>query len=177
MSSPTPTAVAPVAPFEVYSVHFNFLGGRAIKLRDPTTNLIIGMAPEWVVGGRNELAAYVRATRPEMRVVFRGTPAADGTYMVGADGTPFQVQEQQVTLAFDAGTGLSNALIFRRRRRSPRSRSESTRPSWTGTSGCSLPPPPVRRQVRQRTVSRRVGGPWQPPPQGRLGCLTGCTVR
>ena len=62
---------------------------------------------EWVAGGRNELAAYVRATRPEMRVVFRGTPAAAGTYTVGADGTPFQVQERQVTLAFDAGTGLS----------------------------------------------------------------------
>ena len=66
-----------------------------------------------MAGGRNELAAYVRATRPEMRVVFRGTPAAAGTYTVGADGTPFQVQERQVTLAFDAGTGLSNEVIFR----------------------------------------------------------------
>ncbi len=113
MSSPTPTAVPSVAPFAVYSVHFDFPGGQAIKLRDPVTDVMIGGAPEWVDGGRNELAAYVRATRPEMRVVFRGTPAADGTHTVGADGTPFQVRERQITLAFDAATGLSNAVIFR----------------------------------------------------------------
>jgi hypothetical protein len=115
MSSSTATVVSPVAPFEVYSVHFDFPSGQAIKLRDPITDLIIGRTPEWVVGVRNELAAYVRATRPDIQVVFRGKPAADGTYTVGADGTPFQVQEQQSTLAFDAGTGLSNAVIFRAR--------------------------------------------------------------
>ncbi len=113
MSSPMPNATTPVAPFEVYSVHFDFPGGQAITLRNPVTGLTIGRTPEWVAGGRNELAAYVRATRPEMRVVFHGTPSADGTYTVGADGTLFQVQERQVTLAFDAGTELSNAVIFR----------------------------------------------------------------
>ncbi len=106
-------AVPQVAAFEVYSVHFDFPGGQAIKLRDPDTDLIIGRIPEWVAGGRNELAAYVRATRPEMQVVFRGTSAADGTYTVGADGAPFQVQERQVALAFDAVMGLSNPVIFR----------------------------------------------------------------
>lgn len=113
MSSPTPTAVHSVAPFEIHSVHFDFPGGQAIKLKDPVTDLIIGRIPEWVAGGRNELAAYVRGTRPEMRVRFHGTPAENGTYTVGADGTPFQVQEQQVALAFAPGTGLSNSVIFR----------------------------------------------------------------
>ena len=47
MSSPTPTALPPVAPFEVYSVHFDFPGGQAIKLRDPVTDLIIGTTPEF----------------------------------------------------------------------------------------------------------------------------------
>ena len=113
MSSPTPAAVPPVAPFEVHSVHFDFVGGQAIKLKDPDTDRIIGITAEWMAGGRNELSAYVRATRPEMRVIFRGTPAADGTYTVEADGTPFQVQARSVTLSFDPGTGLSNATIFR----------------------------------------------------------------
>jgi hypothetical protein len=112
MNSPTPTVVPPVAPFEVYSVHFDFPGGQAIKLRDPITDQFIGMTPEWEAGGRNELAAYVRSTRPELIVVFRGTPGAGGTYTVGADGILFPVQERQVTLAFDVGTGLSNAVIL-----------------------------------------------------------------
>jgi hypothetical protein len=113
MSLPTPTAAPPVAPFDVYSVHFDFPGGQAIKLRDPVTNLIIGKTPEWVARGRNEIAAFVRATRLEMRVVFRSTPSANGTYSVGADGTLFDALERQVTLTFDPKTGLSNAVIFR----------------------------------------------------------------
>jgi hypothetical protein len=112
MSSPTPTATPPRAPFQVYSVHFDFPGGQAIRLRDPVTNQLIGATPEWVVATRNELAAYVRATRPVIRVVFRATAAADGRYTVGADGTPFQVEERQITLAFNAGTGLSAPEFF-----------------------------------------------------------------
>ncbi len=113
MSSPTSAAVSTVAPFQVYSVHFDFAGGQAIRLRDPATNQFIGASPEWLAAGRDELAAYVRATRPEIQVVFRGLPAADGTYTVGADGTPVQVEERQVTLAFNVGTGLSSPVVFR----------------------------------------------------------------
>jgi hypothetical protein len=112
MSAPPPTAPAIHAPFEVYSVHFDFPGGQAIKLQEPATNQFVGASPEWVAGGRNELAAYVRGTRPSLRVVFRSTPAADGTYTVGADGTPFQVAEQAVTLAFDPGHGRSAPVVF-----------------------------------------------------------------
>ena len=110
MSSASPCTVFAVAPFEIHTVHFDFPGGQAIKLKDPVTDLMVGVSPEWVAGVRNELAAYVRSTRPALRVAFHGTPAVDGTYTVGADGVPFQVQEQQVTLAFDAVTGLSNVV-------------------------------------------------------------------
>jgi hypothetical protein len=112
MSSPTPASAPPVARFEVYSVHFQFPGD-AIELIDPVTNQPLGAGPEWVAGARNETAAYVRGTRPRMRVVFRGTPAANGIYIVGADGFPVQVEESQITLTFDPGTGLSNAEVFR----------------------------------------------------------------
>lgn len=114
MSSPHSGIVPPIsAPFEVFSVHFDFPGGLAIRLRDAVTNQFLGITPEWVRGVRNELAAYVRATRPDMRVVFRARPTADGMYVIGADGMPFQVEERQVTLAFNAGTGLSAPEVFR----------------------------------------------------------------
>ncbi len=41
----TPSAALPVAPFDVYSVHFDFPGGQAIRLRDPVTDLFVGGAP------------------------------------------------------------------------------------------------------------------------------------
>src|SRR5438876_201651 len=107
MSTAPQTAPAAHAPFEVYSVHFDYPGGQAIKLREPASNQFVGATPEWVDGRRNELSAYVRRTRPSLRVVFRGTPSADGPYTVGVDGTPFQMAEQSVTLAFDAAHGRS----------------------------------------------------------------------
>ena len=122
MSSSPPTAVPAVAPFEVYSVHFDFPGGQAIKLVDPAIlqpnpnpilAVTIGSAPEWAANGRNELAAYVRNTRPDVRVVFRGTPGTQGTYTVGAFGTLFQIEERQVTLNFNPADGLSAPEIFR----------------------------------------------------------------
>src|SRR5438132_12200294 len=113
MSSPTPTTAPSVAPFLVYSVHFNFPGGQAIELRNPATNQPIGAAPEWVFGARNETAAYRRGIRVEILVSFRGTTAANGTYTVGADGTPFQIEERQVNLIFDPVTGLCNPEVLR----------------------------------------------------------------
>jgi hypothetical protein len=112
MSSTPSDALPPTAPFHVYSVHFDFPGSHAIRLKDPLTDDFIGTSPEWVAATRNELAAYVRAARLEMRVVFRGVPGAGATYTVGADGTPFQVVEQQVKLVFDAVTGFSTPVVF-----------------------------------------------------------------
>jgi hypothetical protein len=84
------------------------------------TDDYLGIVPEWCAGPpRDELAAYVRNTRASIRVVFRGDPAADGTYAVGAGGTPVQVEERRVTLAFDPGTGHSHPVEFRMRNRLP----------------------------------------------------------
>ena len=112
MSTPASPAVVVPAPFEVYSVHFDFPGGQAIRLKDPDTDQFIGITPEWVATGRNELAAYVRGTRPHLRVVFRGTPAADGSYTIGAGGAPLQMVERQVALVFHPATGLSGPEVF-----------------------------------------------------------------
>jgi hypothetical protein len=152
----------------VYSVHFDFPGGQAIKLREPATNQFIGASPEWVAGGRNELSAYVRRTRPTLRVVFRGTPAADGTYIVGADGVPFQVAEQQVTLAFDPADGRSSPLVFH---------AANDLPDQIGLHAAKLdwyvrqqpapsPCPPAG------TSTHRIATTWRPfvaPPAGETG--------
>jgi hypothetical protein len=108
------------APFAVHSIHYCFPSSPAIPLKDPVTDEYLGIMPEWsAVPPRDELAAYVRNTRASIRVVFRGDPAADSTYAVGADGTPVQVEERRVTLAFDPGTGLSHPVEFRMRNRLP----------------------------------------------------------
>jgi hypothetical protein len=112
MSSPTPTATQP-APYQVHTVHFAFPGSQAIRLREHSDNGFVGVVPEWSAGPpRNDLVAYVRASQPVIRVVFRGAPGANGTYAVGADGAPSQVAEQQVSLVFDPASGLSQALDF-----------------------------------------------------------------
>jgi len=112
-SALSPVANPPSAPFKVHSVHFDFPGSQAVKLKDPATDQFVGAAPEWVQGSRNALAAYVRATRPELRVVFQGPATANGHYVVGATGTLFQIEERAVSLAFDAITGLSSPEAFR----------------------------------------------------------------
>src|SRR5262245_4265648 len=111
MSSATSLTLAS-APFQVESIHFDFPGGRAINLRDPVSNQLIGSGPEWIRGTRNELVAYVRGTRPNLRVVFRGNPGANGQYTIGADGAPIQVEERSVLLTFDPTTEVSGPEVF-----------------------------------------------------------------
>jgi hypothetical protein len=119
MTAPAPASAA--APFEVYSVHFDFPGGQAIRLVDPAVSqphpnpqmaVALGATPEWVTGGRDELAAYVRKTQPHLRVVFRGTPGTSGTFTVGATGTHFRIEERQVALSFGNADGLSAPEVF-----------------------------------------------------------------
>jgi hypothetical protein len=112
MSSATPAAQPSVAPFEIHFVHFDFLGGQAIPLRNHVTDIPLGLTPEWDSNGRNELVAYVRGATPQVQAVFQGTPAADGSYIVGAEGTHSNLAEVQVDLKFDAGTGLSQPVSF-----------------------------------------------------------------
>jgi hypothetical protein len=89
MSTPSSSGPVVSAPFAVSSVHFDFLGGQAIGLVDPATpqtglnpglHVTLAATPEWVTGGRSELAAYLRKTRPHLRVVFLVPPGASGTY-------------------------------------------------------------------------------------------------
>jgi hypothetical protein len=103
-------APAPRPPFEVYSVHFNFVGGQAIPLRDPMTDRIVGENPEWVTGQSSRPVAYVRGITPRVQVVFRGTPKEDGSYLVGAVGPLLGVDQASVTLAFDSVSGLTAAI-------------------------------------------------------------------
>src|SRR5947207_1341653 len=112
MSSETPAPQPRVAPFGIHSLHFDFSGGQAIRLRDHTTDSDLGLTPEWGVGGRNELIAYVRGTIPRVRAVFQGTPAANGSYTIGAEGTHSDLTEQQVSLVFDVATSLSQPVTF-----------------------------------------------------------------
>ncbi len=101
------------ALFEVHSIHFDFPGGQAIKLRDPVSDDFLGAGPEWVANApREELVAYVRATRPHIRVVFRGGPGGNNTHVIGAQGIPLGVEEQAVSLLFDPVSGLSQAVDF-----------------------------------------------------------------
>jgi hypothetical protein len=120
MSGQPPAA----APFQIHSIRFNFTGGhpveskdRAILLRDHVTDDFLGAnAPEWVTGRlHNEPAAYVRATRPHVRVVFRGSPAADGEYGILADGHALEVAEARVRLTFDPATNLCAPVDLRAR--------------------------------------------------------------
>ncbi len=112
MSSETSASQPRVALLGIHSVHFDFPGGQAIRLRDHTIDSVLGLTPEWEAGGRSELVAYVRGTSPQLRAVFRGTPAANGSYTIGAQGTHSDLAEQQVDLVFDAGTGLSQPVMF-----------------------------------------------------------------
>ena len=113
MSSPTPVSSPPCGPFTVHSIHFDFPGGKAIRLREHGSHAFVGDGPEWVaLPSRAELVAYVRATHAFIRVLFRGTPAANGTYIIGV---PCQVEERSVTLTFDLATGLSQSSDFRLR--------------------------------------------------------------
>jgi hypothetical protein len=120
MSTPAWTGAPGHAPFEVHSVHFDFPGGEAIKLRDPVSDQFVGANPEWVAAPpRSEPAAYVRDTRASLRVVFRGHPATNGTYSVGAGGAPVQIDERWVDLIFDPATGRSNPVVLPTRNRLP----------------------------------------------------------
>jgi hypothetical protein len=108
------------SPFTVHSIHFRIPGSAAIRLKDPVTDEFLGTAPEWCdVPPCNDLVAFVRNSRASIRVVFRGDPAANGTHGVGADGSPVQIEEKRVTLAFDPVTGLSDFVEFCIRNRLP----------------------------------------------------------
>ena len=106
------------APFVVQSIAFAFPGNLgAIPLRDPATLSFLGDQPEWNAAGRTVSAAFVRGTRPTVRVVFArratGQPIPKGVWRVGARGNEGPgIAERELVLAFDQG-GQSAAVEFR----------------------------------------------------------------
>lgn len=110
---PSSLAATMVAPVRLCSIHFNFPGGEAIELRDPESDKPVGASPEWDAAGRREAVAYVQGTRLTLRVVLGGTPAANGKYAVGAEGTPFDLETRQLDLTFDPTIGCCAPEVFR----------------------------------------------------------------
>ncbi len=158
------------APFEVHSIHFSFPGSPAIGLKDPATDDYVSIAPEWTANPpRDEPAAYVRGVRPPLWVVFRGSPAADGTYTIGGAGALVEVDEGSVSLTFDAHSGLSAPIRFQAKSPLPdRIGRHSARFDWYVCD-------PVDRNVRLSagSSSHTICTAWRamrpdPTGQGRL---------
>ena len=165
------------APFEVHSIHFSFPGSPAIGLKDPATDDYVSIAPEWTANPpRDEPAAYVRGVRPPLWVVFRGSPAADGTYTIGAAGALVEVDEGSVSLTFDAHSGLSAPIRFQAKSPLPdRIGRHSARFDWYVCD-------PVDRNVRLSagSSSHTICTAWRaigPDRRGRAGYTTGPTSR
>lgn len=118
----SPIAQTPLqsAPFEVFSIRFDFDGNGAVRLKNPTSDAFVSTDPEWFRDpARDEPAAFIRGTRPAIEVVFRGDPSTDGIHTIGADGTPVQVAERQVDLTFSPSTQLSEPKRFELKTRLP----------------------------------------------------------
>ena len=77
-------AASAPAPFALQSVAFAFPANPgAIPLRDPASLAFLGDQPEWNAAGRSVPAAFVRGTRPSVRVVFAlatGQPIPKGVW-------------------------------------------------------------------------------------------------
>jgi len=149
------------APFTVYSVAFAYpRSPLAIPLRDPQTDQLLGLVPEWVAGARAEPAAYVRGARPVVLVVFarrgrrRGVPRAWRVGAAGGDG--IGVGERAVTLRFGP-SGRSAPVPFTLAAPLPRSIAV-TRLRWrwhaTGRDGHRIP---------LNASSHEVFTTWRPP--------------
>lgn len=107
-----PTIQPDPAPFEVYSILFNYDGSNAISLKDHVTDQDIHSSPEWIKASRNEPAAYVRHTLPHIRVVFKKIASSvSGAYSVGAIGNLGGIRRKDITPTFNA-SGYTNPIDF-----------------------------------------------------------------
>lgn len=109
---------APALPFTIDSIAFGYPGNpAAIPLRDPMTLEFLGDQPEWTARDRRCVAAYLRGSRPTIRVTFarpagrRSPPAGPWRVSAKGQGGP-GVTEQAVSLEFDE-RGLSGPHEFR----------------------------------------------------------------
>lgn len=94
-------------------------GSDALRLRDPKTNRLICLRPEWIRGERNVPAAFVRGTIPAFDVEFERTPGSargelTGPLRIGAQDARGRtvVVPRRVYLRFD-GHHRSQAVRFR----------------------------------------------------------------
>jgi hypothetical protein len=107
-----PTIQPDPAPFEVYSIQFNYDRSEAISLKDHITDDYIHSSPEWIKATRNEPAAYVRHTLPHIKVVFRKIASSmSGTYAVGAIGNLGGIRRKDITPTFNAA-GFTGSIDF-----------------------------------------------------------------
>jgi hypothetical protein len=104
-------------PFSVHSIGFAHPTSRAIPLRRPETHGFV-TSPEWVAETSNDPVAYVRGTKPTIRVVFRRRRGARRnaprslTVVVGAEGHGGpSIAPRRIRLRFNA-RGLSGAYQF-----------------------------------------------------------------
>ncbi|HEV8148633.1 MAG TPA: hypothetical protein VGP61_00460 [Gemmatimonadales bacterium] len=105
------------APFALQSVAFGYPDNPgAIPLRDPVSLSFLGDQPEWNAAGRGVPAAFVRATRATIRVVFArasGQPIPQGVWRIGARGQSGPgIAERELAVAFDSA-GQTGPLEFR----------------------------------------------------------------
>ena len=106
-----PPIKPPDPPFEVHSIEFNTDGGKALRLKHHETNTAVP-TPEYILGSRNEPAAYVAGSLPKIRVVLRKLPAyVAGPYAIGATGSLGGIRRKTVTPSF-GGSGLSSPIEF-----------------------------------------------------------------
>ena len=109
-------AASAPAPFALQSVAFAFPANPgAIPLRDPASLAFLGDQPEWNAAGRAVPVAFVRGTRPSVRVVFAlatGQPIPKGVWRIGARGKSGPgITERELALVFDSG-GQTGPLEF-----------------------------------------------------------------
>ena len=103
-------------PFQLHSIAFAYPGNRGtIPLRDPRTSRFLGDEPEWNADGRRVAAAFVRGSRPGVRVCFARDPGITGPsreVTVGARGSDGPgVSERKLRLSF-AANGISAPQDF-----------------------------------------------------------------
>ncbi|NMO15053.1 hypothetical protein HPC49_08320 [Pyxidicoccus fallax] len=109
-------------PLAVYSLHFDHGDSGAIALWDPVTDTRLGMLPEWIRERRAEPAAYLRGTRPSVRVTLLAHHFVPETFELSAfgpaldgAGTTRWLGPHPVRLERRAGwTTLPESVVFNR---------------------------------------------------------------
>lgn len=92
-------SITPGPPtLEIHKIQFNYDDSSAIAIKDHVSDNFIHNQPEWIKNTRNEPAAYVRGTHPQIKVIFRKLSGfISGTYAIGATGNLGGIKRDNVT--------------------------------------------------------------------------------